>query len=304
MPRKTIGELPNEVLLAVFANVEFSKENWNALRLTCRLFNCVMTEHSTPLIIDIGHRQFRTAALLRQAAPKTRRWLQDLHSSTHTVDLIAHYCGNVEDLIPETSQTCSRGCWLRQIVKLGLHLVQFLGDKQDEEFVKCLGALKDECCLLMACASTVVASLAGNVIANYNASILLVNPAGDRALIFLNEALHKTIRVRMMSGELDLVANFLLAHLVLDQSVEGLANRAELNKWMRRGLQAACLEGLMSYAVVPSWLKNCRRFEERLEKIGVKRVNRIKQGLECMRMVSAWSIGTTNLGETLCGMII
>jgi hypothetical protein len=127
LQRKTIEDLPNEVLLAVFACVEFSEENWKAPKLTCHRFNRVMIEHTTSLITEIGHHQFRIAALLRKASTKIHSWLLNLCQSTCIIDSILCGCKGAEELTLPKSLVSLCGSRCPNVVRLELHLVESLG---------------------------------------------------------------------------------------------------------------------------------------------------------------------------------
>ena len=305
MQQKTIESLPNEVLVKIFARVQFSEDNWKSLRLTCRGFDCLMTTHKTSLIIDIGYLQYRAPALLRRASPKAASWLRSLCDSTFLVDRVLIWWEALETEITQAALSTLGQSRFSELFEIGLHLLQFFGSKPVEEYERILEATSEECCVLMGCAFMLVAFIIARVITENDPSMLFLNPSpGNQDASFPYDDIHLTTRLRLLWAGLDEFVNYILVYNASDDSPETLRERIRSNDWMRRDLFIAPFLSLERPFMVQSSINKRLLFERRLKRIMGANVDKAEQGLVCMCMMAGWKAGKTNLGEALGGMTV
>jgi hypothetical protein len=306
--KRKVEGLPNEVLLAVFARVRFSEENWKAIRLTCRRFNNLMTEHSTSLVIAIASHQFYTAALLRQSSSKTPRWLSRLHKATSIVTTVAKIWERVDEVIMRGFIAGLDGSRVKEVVELGLHLIESLGEQPREEQERYMDTISDECCLLVSCAITFVACVTAALIQMKDPAMLFIDPdAGAEGGSYETETIHRGIRLGLLYGGLVPVAGFLFANTMPSRTPEEAQFRYKATTKTRVLLDIISFGeqiGLSELSADILELRILLHFEERLDEI-VGEYEDIRRQSRCiMEHVGKWRVGATNLGDAFGGLTI
>lgn len=308
MPKKTIEDFPNEVLLAVFARVPFSGKNWKAVRLTCRRFNSLVTGHSTSLVTAIASHQFNVAALLRQSSSKTPRWLSRLQMATNLVTSVAKIWEQVEGNITQQFIGGLDGSRMKEVVKMGLHLIEALGEEPKEDQQRYIDDLSDECCLVVSCAITFIACVTTALIKMNDPAMLLIDPeAGAEGGSYETDTIHRGIRLGLLYAGLIPVAGFMFLQLLPNMTPEQAQFRDRATSKIRVLLDTIWLGDQIGLSELSNDIlesRNLLRFEERLDGIVGEHEDSLIRSRCAMEHVAKWKVGATNLGDAFGGLTI
>jgi hypothetical protein len=125
MPRKTLSDLPNDILLMAIPNIPLERNSYVALSLTNLRFHGLLTNYQSTLTQTIAKEQFPVAAAVSRNNICSITQLRQVRLQTSTVDSIVRcYRDSPADSVESLTEANNL-----QIFVVGLHLWATLSER-------------------------------------------------------------------------------------------------------------------------------------------------------------------------------